>query len=65
MNVGQFRKALMIVENMHRDLGDEANADAIKSFSNLLKGKRTEELSDFAQRIEDARSRLPQGRGAQ
>jgi hypothetical protein len=62
MNVGQLRKALQITGNMHRELGDEETAKAIECFSNLLKGKKTEDLSDFAQRIKRAKSRLPQSR---
>lgn len=63
MNVGQFRKVLQITGKMHRELGDEETAKGIECFSNLLKGKKTEELSDFAKRIERARS--PQGRSGQ
>lgn len=65
MKVEQFRKVLQITGKMHRELGDEETAKAIECFTNLLKGKRTEELSDFAKWIKRGRSRSPWSRSGE
>jgi hypothetical protein len=55
MNVGQLRAVLLATEQMYRELGDEAAANGVACFSNLLKQKKSEKISEFVRRIKESR----------